>query len=76
MRLWSISTTVRNLERVRTFLKVLKELEDEVWNQEIQRRYQILLLQRKVYGINVPEFEKTLTKTHLEWLHSETITYE
>jgi hypothetical protein len=76
MRLWSISTTVRNPERIRSFLKVLKELEGEVWNNETQKRYQILLLQRKAYGINVPEFEKTLTKKHLDWLHSDTFTYE
>ena len=76
MRFWSISTTVRNPEQIRTFLKVLKELENEVWNDETQRRYQILLLQKKAYGINVPEFEKTLSKTHLDWLHSDTFTYE
>ncbi|MDR1215297.1 MAG: AlwI family type II restriction endonuclease [Treponema sp.] len=76
MRLWSISTTVRNPERIRTFLKVFKELEGEVWNDETQKCYQILLLQRKIYGINIPEFEKTLTKKHFEWLHSDTFTYE
>ena len=76
MRLWSVSTTVRNPERIRTFLKVLKELEGEIWNNKTQKRYQILLLQRKAYGINVPEFENTLTKTHLDWLHSDTFTYE
>jgi hypothetical protein len=76
MRLWSISTTVRNPERIRSFLKVLKELEGEVWNNDTQKRYQILLLQRKAYGINVPEFEKALTKKHLDWLHSDTFTYD
>jgi len=76
MRLWSISTTVRNPERIRTFLKILKELEGELWNNKTQKCYQILLIQRKVYGFNVPEFEKTLTKTHLDWLHSDRFTYE
>jgi hypothetical protein len=76
MRLWSVSTTVRNPERIRSFLKVLKELYGETWNNATQKRYQILLLQRKAYGINVPEFEKTLTKKHLDWLHSDTFTYE
>jgi hypothetical protein len=32
MRLWLVSTTVRNLEWIRSFLKVLKELEKNVWN--------------------------------------------
>ncbi|MDR3047340.1 MAG: AlwI family type II restriction endonuclease [Bacteroidales bacterium] len=76
MRFWSVSTTVRNPERIRSFLKVLKELEGEVWNNATQKKYQILLLQRKVYGLNVPEFEKTLTKKHLEWLHSDAFTYK
>ena len=76
MRLWSVSTTVRNPERIRSFLKVLKELEGEVWNNETQKKYQILLLQNNVYGINQPEFEKTLTAKHLEWLHSDSFTYE
>jgi hypothetical protein len=76
MRLWSVSTTVRNPERIRSFLKVLKGLEDEVWNNEVQKKYQILLLQKKVYGINSPEFEKTLNEKHLKWLRSDTFTYE
>jgi hypothetical protein len=76
MRLWSISTTVRNPERIRSFLKVLKELEGEVWNNETQKKYQILLLQKKVYGINSPEFEKTLSRKHLDWLYSDTFTYK
>jgi hypothetical protein len=76
MRLWSISTTVRNPERIRSFLKVLKELDGEIWNNEIQKKYQILLLQNKIYGINQPQFEKTLSNQHLNWLHSDKFTYE
>jgi len=45
---WSISTTVRNPERLRNFLKVLKKIEGEIWNNETQCKYQILLIQRKV----------------------------
>lgn len=76
MRLWSVTTTVRNPERIRSFLKVLKELEGKVWNDSTQRRYQILLLQRKVVGIGSPEFEKSLTPKYLKWLHSENFTYK
>jgi hypothetical protein len=76
MRLWSVSTTVRNPERIRSFLKVLKELEGEVWNNETQKKYQILLLQKKAYGINSPEFEKTISQKHIEWLNSEKFTYK
>jgi len=46
---WSISTTVRNPERLRGFLAVLKQLEGHEFNQENQRKYQILLIQKKLY---------------------------
>ena len=65
MRLWSVSTTVRNPERVLSFLKVFKELEGRVWNKETQKQFQILLIHRKVYGIGENEFENTLTPKQL-----------
>lgn len=40
MKLWSFSTTVRNPERLQSFLRVLKVLEGEVFNQDIQKEYQ------------------------------------
>ena len=46
---WSISTTVRNPERLRDFLGVLKILEGEFFNLENQIKYQIILIQNKVY---------------------------
>ncbi|OHB95410.1 MAG: hypothetical protein A3I59_08715 [Planctomycetes bacterium RIFCSPLOWO2_02_FULL_50_16] len=46
---WSISTTVRNPERLRDFLRVLKELERQPFNSENQIKYQILLIQNKLY---------------------------
>lgn len=46
---WSISTTVRNPERVRGFLKVLKELENQPFDTENQVKYQILLIKNKLY---------------------------
>lgn len=33
---WSISTTVRNSERLRGFLEILKKLEAEIWSNETQ----------------------------------------
>jgi hypothetical protein len=56
MRLWSISTTVRTPERVRIFLKVLKELEGEVWNKETQKRYQILFFMEEIDMVNQSQF--------------------
>lgn len=46
---WSISTTVRNPERLRDFLRVLKILEGQPFNSENQIKYQILLIQHKLY---------------------------
>jgi len=76
MRFWSVSTTIRNPERIRSFLKVLKEIEGEVWNTTTQGHYQVLLLQRKVFGFGSPEFEKNLSREHLSWLNSEDFTYK
>ncbi len=50
MRLpWSISTTVRNPERLRDFLRVLKQLEGKEFNRENQVKYQILLIKERLY---------------------------
>ncbi len=46
---WSISTTVRNPDRLRDFLCVLKELEGQPFNTENQIKYQILLIKNKIY---------------------------
>lgn len=46
---WSISTTVRNPDRLRDFLRALKELEGQPFNSENQIKYQILLIQNKLY---------------------------
>ena len=48
-RPWSISTTVRNPERLRAFLRVLKKLEGEPFNKENQIKYQELLIQERLY---------------------------
>lgn len=60
MKLWSISTTVRNPERIRNFLKVLKLLEGQPFNSDNQEKYQILLIQHKFYfPTNIPtKFQK------------------
>lgn len=52
---WSISTTVRNPERLRYFLSVLKILEGEEFNEDCQKKYQIILIQKKLYiPTNIP----------------------
>ena len=52
---WSISTTVRNPERLRDFLRVLKKLEGEPFDIDNQIKYQVLLIQERLYKpINIP----------------------
>ena len=53
---WSLSTTVRNPYRLRGFLAALAELEGEVWNRANQERFQILLIQRHLYGARNSQF--------------------
>ncbi len=75
MRFWSISTTVRNPERIRSFLQVFKLIENQVWNNNTQKQYQVLLLQNRIYGFGEPQFHNTLSEKHNNWLNSDTITY-
>lgn len=67
---WSISTTVRNPERIRDFLKVLKELEGEIWDRDNQRKFQILLIQNKVYGYGSKQFYTGLSSEHLKLMNN------
>ncbi len=46
---WSYSTTVRNPERLRDFLRVLQEMEGEPFNDKGQIKYQTLLIKNKLY---------------------------
>ncbi len=46
---WSISTTVRNPERLRDFLRVLQQLEGQEFTPSNQVQYQILLIKEKLY---------------------------
>ena len=52
---WSISTTVRNPERLLEFLKTLKRLEGKEFNNENQELYQIFLIKARLYKpIDIP----------------------
>jgi hypothetical protein len=67
MRLpWSISTTVRNPERLRSFLKILKILEGKSWNAATQTKFQVLLIQHKVYGFGSQQFYNDLTSDQVK----------
>ena len=61
MKLWSISTTLRNPYRFKDFLKVLAELEGKKWDKQTQREFQIRLIQNRLYGLT-NQFLKDLPK--------------
>lgn len=42
--LWSMSTTVREAERIIGFLKTAIELDGEIWDKLNQERFQVLLI--------------------------------
>ena len=74
---WSISTTVRNPERIREFLKVLSLMEGEEWTRPNQKKFQVLLIQYKVYGYGEPQFYSDLSPEHLALMECpEQITYK
>ena len=59
MKLWSISTTLRNPYRFKDFLAVLKEFEGHIWDKETQKNFQIKLIQNRMYGLS-NQFVNTL----------------
>lgn len=68
---WSISTTVRNPERLRDFLSALSEIEGEVWNHASQERFQIILIQRRLYGAHNSQFLANLEPADVALLNGE-----
>ena len=63
---WSITTTLRNPERLRDFLIVLKQLENCEWNLENQKKYQILLIKERVYGYGNNQFYNGLSQDNID----------
>ena len=76
MRFWSFSTTIRNPERIRDFLSVLKELEGCEWNSDTQSLFQVYLIYRKVYGYGNTQFNKSLSEEQINALESPNLTLE
>lgn len=66
IKTWSITTTLRNPERLRGFLSVLKEMEGEEWNFKTQEKYQILLIKNRVYGYGRTQFYNGLSKKEID----------
>ena len=69
---WSITTTLRNPERLRDFLTVLKDIAGEEWNLEIQKKYQILLIKHRKYGCGSSQFYKGLSPRQINLINDLT----
>lgn len=75
---WSITTTLRNPERLRNFLIVLQQLENSEWTLENQRKYQILLIQNRKYGFGSRQFYNGLSQEQINLIDdlSKEISFE
>ena len=61
LKAWSITTTVRNPERLRDFLVALKPLENQSWDNVNQENYQKLLIKNRLHGFGSTQFYNGLT---------------
>ena len=71
IKLWSISTTVRNPERLRGFLGVLAQMEGDAWNPAAQMEFQIRLIQARLYGARNNQFYAGLSQADINLLEGE-----
>lgn len=70
-KLWSITTTLRNPERLRSFLIVLSQLEGQYWNLANQRKFQILLIKERLYGYGNTQFYNGLNKEQIDLIDDQ-----
>lgn len=68
---WSITTTLRNPERLRNFLLVLKQLENKKWDLKNQKKFQILLIKERVYGYGKSQFYNGLNKKQISLIDNQ-----
>lgn len=65
-KIWSISTTLRNPERVRNFLIALKDFDGQTWGNETQKAFQINLIKYRFYGFGSTQFYSDLTQEQIK----------
>ena len=65
-KIWSISTTLRNPERLRNFLITLKEMEGEIWDNDAQLEFQIRLIKNRFYGFSNSQFYSNLSREQID----------
>lgn len=65
-KIWSISTTLRNPERLRNFLITLKEMQGVVWDKKAQIEFQIRLIKNRYYGFGSTQFYNGLSQEYID----------
>jgi hypothetical protein len=70
LKAWSITTTVRNPERLRDFLIALQPLENQEWNNANQEKYQKLLIKNRLYGFGNQQFYTGLPRDIVELVNN------
>lgn len=70
LKAWSITTTVRNPERLRDFLVALQPLVNKQWNNECQETYQKLLIKNRLYGYGNNQFYNGLPREIIELVNN------
>ena len=77
-KVWSISTAVRNPDRLRNFLKTLKEIEGKEWDKNTQKEFQARLIKNRFYGFGSSQFYSELPKKYINMINdlSHNITSE
>lgn len=70
LKAWSITTTVRNPERLRDFLVALQPLENQEWNNANQENYQKLLIKNRLYGFGNQQFYNGLPKDIIDLVNN------
>lgn len=73
LKAWSITTTVRNPERLRDFLVAFKPLENKEWNNDTQESYQKLLIKNRLYGFGNTQFYNGLTADIIKTINNTDI---
>lgn len=69
LKAWSITTTVRNPERLRDFLIALRLLESKTWDNNSQEEYQKLLIKNRLYGFGNTQFYNGLTPSIIKTIN-------
>ena len=70
LKAWSITTTVRNPERLRDFLVALQPLENQEWDNANQENYQKLLIKNRLYGFGNQQFYNGLPKDIIDLVNN------